>query len=787
MFIRIGLAIGLSVNTLCCAFADPAKKDSVATAELQFNRDVRPILAAKCYFCHGNDPKHRMADLRLDVREDAIAAGAIVPEDPAASLLIERVFGNDPDLKMPPPKSHKQISDREKDVLRRWISQGAPYQPHWAFVPPRRTNVDTNVGKHPIDHFIQTELAKHGLEPSPQADPETLIRRLSLDLIGLPPTVAELDAFVADFKRNPDVAYRELVERLLASPHYGERWGRWWLDQARYADSNGYSIDAPREMWKYRDWVIDALNEDMPFDQFTIEQLAGDLLPDATIDQKVATGFHRNTQINQEGGIDREQFRIDSIFDRVATTGTVWLGLTVGCAQCHDHKFDPIGQKEYYRLFAFFNNQDEPKLKVYDPNVDPDALTAERKTIQKRIARMIEQRKGSLSKWESSLDQAATKKFDRPVRDALKVEASKRKSSHWEVLLEAADDRPQQWDAEKWSTLTGRRDRIDRLLSDVPTTLVLREREKPRVTTVFINGDFTRPDEKVSPGVPAIMHSLETSSKADELPDRLDLARWIVDPRNPLTARVIVNRVWQQYFGRGLVETENDFGMQGSPPSHPDLLDWLALEFVAKNWSLKELHRTILTSHTYRQESKRRSIHVQHDPSNYLLSHQRRLRLDAEIIRDVALAVSGKLAPKLGGPSVFPPIPDGVMGQGQIKRAWRVSEGEDKYRRALYTFVYRGSPPPALSVFDAPEGRSTCTRRIRSNTPLQSLTLMNDASFFELAQSLEEIIRREGLEHAFRRCTARVPSDKELAVLEKLDPLNAARVLLNLDETVTRE
>ncbi len=787
MFFCIGLAVGLLVNTVCFAFGDPNEKMPADAGELQFNRDIRPILAEKCYFCHGNDPKHRMADLRLDVREEAIAAGAIVPEDPDGSLLIERILEDDPDIKMPPPESHKQISEREAQMLRRWIKQGAAYQPHWAFVAPRRAELSGTNAEHPIDHFIRAELAGHGLEPSPPAAPETLIRRVSLDLIGLPPTVAELDAFLAEYERNPDVAYRELIERLLASPHYGERWGRWWLDQARYADSNGYSIDAPREIWKYRDWVIDALNQDMPFDQFTIEQLAGDLLPEATVDQKIATGFHRNTQINQEGGIDPEQFRIDSVFDRVATTGTVWLGLTVGCAQCHDHKFDPIEQKEYYRLFAFFNNQDEPKLKVYDPDIDPDALAAERKTIQAEISRLIEQNREWLKQWEDSLDDAATKQLGKSTQKALQVEASKRTTSQWETLLKSAGDRPETWDEKHWKTLTDRRAAIDKLLSDVPTTLVLRERSEPRVTTVFINGDFTRPDEEVTPGVPAIMHPLEGSDKADERSDRLDLARWIVDPSNPLTARVIVNRVWQQYFGRGLVETENDFGMQGSPPSHPELLDWLALELVDKRWSVKELHRTILTSQTYRQSSVRRPIHAKLDPENYLLSHQRRLRLDAEIIRDVALSVSGKLAPKLGGPSVFPPIPDGVMGQGQIKRAWRVSRGEDRYRRALYTFVYRGSPPPALSVFDAPEGRSTCTRRIRSNTPLQSLTLMNDASFFELAESLEQIIRRDGLEHAFRRCTARVPTTQELAVLEKLDPLNAARVLLNLDETVTRE
>ncbi len=423
----------------------------------------------------------------------------------------------------------------------------------------------------------------------------------------------------------------------------------------------------------------------MPFDRFTIEQLAGDLLPEATESQKIATGFHRNTQLNQEGGIDKEQFRVDSVIDRVATTGTVWLGLTLGCAQCHDHKFDPITQVEYYRMFAFLNNQDEPTLK-----------------------------------------------------------------------------------------LTGSKQ----------TTLVLAERLEPRKTHVLVKGDFTRPAAEVTPGTPSVLHPLpDQSGRAN----RLDLANWIASPENPLTARVIVNRIWQQYFGRGLAEVENDFGFQGRSPSHPELLDWLAVEFMRRDWSFKAMHRLIVTSHTYQQTSSDRPELRQLDPENYLLARQRRLRLDAEIVRDVALAASGLLSHQIGGPPVYPPIPEGVMNQGQVDRKWPTSAGNDRFRRGIYTFKFRATPPPALNVFDAPSGFGSCTHRVRTNTPLQALTLMNDPACFEFAKALQNIIETDGVENVFRGCTGRRPAGDELMILSKLDTLTAARTLLNLDETITRE
>lgn len=759
--------------------------ESPRAGKIEFNRDVRPILSENCFACHGFDPKHREGKLRLDTfegaTEDRDGSRGIVPGDLSKSDAWQRIISDDKDEVMPPPKSHKQpLSAKQRATLKAWIEQGATYQRHWSFEPPKREEPPQVAGAtHPIDRFIQKRLAEEKLKPSPLASATTLIRRVSLDLTGLPPTQQEVDAFVNTAAKDADKAYRDLVDRLLKSPHYGERWGRWWLDQARYADSNGYSIDAPRQIWKFRDWVIDALNADMPFAQFTIEQLAGDLLPQATESQRIATGFHRNTQINQEGGIDKEQFRTDSVFDRVATTGSVWLGLTIGCAQCHDHKFDPIEQKEYYRLFAFLNNQDEPELKVTDPKVDMKALTADFKDVESKLKTMMRERYDEVTKWEKEMAKDFRDKLAAAVKKAIAKPAAKRSVADNMELFAVFVPR-----SDPLFILTDRYKELDTLVNKGTTTMVLKELAKPRKTTVFIKGDFTRPADEVTPGTPKVLHAFETKNVP---PHRLDLARWIVSPQNPLTSRVIVNRVWQQYFGRGIVETDNDFGSQGTLPSHPELLDWMANEFLARKWSLKELHRLIVTSHTYRQSSADTPELHEKDPNNYLLARQTRLRLDAEIVRDVCLSASGLLSPKLGGPPVYPPIPDGVMGQGQVKRVWTVSKGEDRYRRGLYTFVYRASPPPELTVFDAPEGFNSCTRRIRSNTPLQALTLMNAPAFYEFATALEKVIKKDGIEAAFQRCTARAPRSDELAVLKKLDTLNAARTLLNLDETVTRE
>ncbi len=689
---------------------------------------------------------------------------------------------------------------------------------HWAFVNPQRPGLPhvkkTDWPRNAIDRFVLARLEKETIEPSSEADQITLARRVCLDLTGLPPTPAELQRFLSD--PAPD-AYERLVERLLQSPHHGERWGRWWLDIARYADSNGYSIDAPRSIWPYRDWVVRALNRDQPFDQFVVWQLAGDLLPEGTLEQKIATGFHRNTQINQEGGIDKEQFRTDSVFDRVATTGSAFLGLTIGCAQCHDHKFDPITQKEFYRLFAFFNNADEPDMALAPPSDVQEAARIEAEITS--VIHLLPTSDASIWErmlaWERSMTPLQRQAQTEQVRTVFDVGFELRTVEQKRIVLaafveQAAINKNHQAD---FARKRLRKPRVD-------TTMVMSELPQPRQTQVFVKGDFTRLGELVVPGVPAVLHPFPAS----EPPNRLGFARWLVSPENPLLARVTVNRVWQQFFGKGLVETENDFGSQGAAPSHFELLDWLATEFVSKGWSLKSVHRLIVCSTAYRQSSRVRLELNGIDPYNRLIARQSRLRLDAEIVRDVGLSASGLLSHRVGGPPVFPPQPDGVMSLGQVKREWKPSVGSDRYRRGLYTFFFRATPHPALSVFDAPDSFSTCTRRLRSNTPLQALTMLNDDAAYEFARELASRILREGgstdaerLAFAFRLCVSRAPAPEEDRLLTtllgaELEELNIvtgntrsihspsgldaaqfaawttlARVVMNLDETITRE
>lgn len=882
--------IGLAVSVL-------------AAPPVDYLREVKPIFAENCYRCHG--AAQQKSGLRLDTAASARKGGqtgaALQPGKSADSLLLQAIKGTHPDIsRMPykkPPLSAHQIS-----LIEQWIDQGAPApadeapEPnrHWAFVPPARTAMPAinqlDWPRNAIDYFILARLEKEGIKPSPEADRTTLIRRLSLDLIGLPPTIAEVDEFVKDTRSD---AYERLVDRFLASPHYGERWGRHWLDAARYADSNGYSIDAPRSIWKYRDWVIHALNRDAPFDRFVIEQLAGDLLPNATLEQKIATGFHRNTQINQEGGIEPEQFRVESVMDRVSTTATAFLGLTIGCAQCHDHKFDPISQREYYQLYAFFNSTVEdghgkgtpgglleiPGEVEAHENIEKDLEEAEAD-----LDRYLDTKGSEVLKWEQALTEEEVAKLKPDVRKALKIPFAERTKKQKRLVY--ASFRP---DDSEFKSRNSKVAKLERKEPKPVTTLVMSELKEPRETFVFIKGDFTRPSERVTPGVPAVLHpfaqsglaqagllrqereepsstpresevsGVEGSDKSElesnlsvRLPNRLDLAKWLVDPANPLLARVTVNRIWQQYFGRGLVETENDFGTQGSLPTHPELLDWLAMEFMQpmarsemrnpkpedpkaragarlrnsgfgfasdigirssdlQPWSLKHVHRLIVTSATYRQSSRARPELATADPNNKLLSRQSRLRLDAEVVRDVALAASGMLSSKMGGPPVFPPQPAGVMTLGQLKRDWKPSSGTDRYRRGIYTHFWRATPHPALSVFDAADGFSACTWRLRSNTPLQALTLLNDLAFFEFAEGLARRVLAEGpstdagrIDYAFRLCLSRSPHTDEKERLQQLLPKQSsavddtrakqvdgwtmvARVLLNLDETITRE
>jgi hypothetical protein len=682
---------------------------------------VQAVLKANCAPCH-NDSS-RSGGLTMTSREAILAGGnrgvAVKPGDPSKSLLFQAVAQSG-DLKMPPGR---KLPDEQIEIIRNWIAGGAVWpstgaaKPKnaawWAFQPVRHIDPPqvsrTEWVRNPIDRFILARLEKQGLTPSREASRTSLLRRVSLDLTGLPPSPEAIRAFVAD--ERPD-AYERIVDQLLASPHYGERWGRHWLDVARYADSDGYTIDAPRTMWRYRDWVIHAMNSDMPFDRFVIEQIAGDMLPNPTTDQLVATGFNRNSPSNYEGGIDFEQYRVEAVVDRVSTVGAAFMALTVGCARCHDHKFDPISQKEFYQLTAYFNSTDEITTEAERYDFNRPMLTV---PTPEEIAR----KRAFDAQWS-----ALSKELVSYVRE-----------------LRHHPRKPGDPDPSKDPELIERVHNLRELKKNEPTlttALVMRELPQPRETYVQLGGDFTRRGVTVKPAVPAVLPQLPAQANT-----RLDFARWLVDERNPLTARVTVNRIWQEYFGKGLVETENDFGTQGSPPSHPELLDWLASEFMRAKWSQKHIHRLIVTSSVYRQSSKQRPELEEADPYNKLLARQNRLRLDAEIIRDAALSASSLLTDKVGGPSVYPPIPEGAMSVTQVAGAWPTATGPDRYRRGVYTFFRRSAAYPGLLVFDAPDATSSCTRRLRSDTPLQALSTLNDETFTEFAEGLAARVIKE--------------------------------------------
>ncbi|MBI3118543.1 MAG: DUF1553 domain-containing protein, partial [Candidatus Hydrogenedentes bacterium] len=682
---------------------------------------------------------------------------------------------------------------------------------HWAFQAIGRPEVPPAAAvswvRNPIDTFVLARLVREGIQPSPEADGVTLLRRLSIDLIGLPPTLEEVDAFRGEEDKE---AYGRLVDRLLASPHFGEKWARWWLDLSAYADSDGYLSDFLRpNAWRYRQWVVDAFNANQPFDQFTIEQLAGDLLPTATVEQRIATGFNRNTLSNREGGADLEEFRVKQIVARTSNVGTAWLGLTLGCAECHDHKFDPIAQREFYGLYAFFNSTDE--INVDAPLGDERARYAAARPAyeQKRAALLapVAQEVASLqTEWERRMLEAA----DHPET------ADYRWARQWEILgliwgqnfgegqlegtLIVRTPVPERTPAQRerlldyflqngaivnestWSEL-----KLDELskqleawkleLPVVGRAPALSENAGGRTTRVHQRGDFRAPGGEAPPGTPAVLPPLGVEGRAT----RLDLARWLVRRDNPLTARVTVNRVWQELFGRGLVLSTEDFGARGTPPSHPELLDWLAAEFIDSGWDIKHLLKVIVSSATYRQSSKRRGELNALDPGNVLLARQARVRLSAEGVRDAALLVSGLLNPQVGGPSVRPPQPASVSMEGFMNE-WKPSEGQDRYRRGLYTWIQRTSPYGQLVTFDLPDPGRPCTRRERSNTPLQALNLLNDPVFVEAAQALAERVQAFALEaarerggasveqcldYAFRRCLARAPHAEERARLKQ--------------------
>ncbi|WP_160164594.1 PSD1 and planctomycete cytochrome C domain-containing protein [Pedosphaera parvula] len=1009
-----------------CLAVDSARGASdlppAASIKVDFAHDIQPILEKHCFDCHS--AKKQKSGLRLDDKDSVLRGGdsgkpALVAGKSRDSQLILRVAGLVAQDEIMPPKGER-LTPTQIGLLEAWIDQGASFpanstgpKKHWAYVKPKRPEPpkvkNSRWVRNPIDNFILARLQKENLKPSAEADRATLIRRLSLDLTGLPPDIEEVDAFVADKSKD---AYEKLVERLLATPHYGEKWARHWLDLARYADTTGYERDPARSMWLYRDWVINAFNRDVPFDQFTIEQLAGDMLPNPTIEQQIASGFHRNTMLNTEGGVDKEQARVETIVDRVNTTSTVWLGSTLACAQCHTHKYDPFTLKEYYQLFAFFNNADEPDLSVptsrqtsrlkeiqtettrldaefkketpelaavqivwekrqlaeaipwatLDPtsftsaggakftkledksllasgiNPSNDTYTVTAGTVLRNItglrleiipdASLPDQSSGRRSNgsfvlnrfevaaaprdnsqaaqsitlktaiadytsegrklttlldgkadagWPTSADHADFKtehaayfECEKPINftNGTLLTITLRHASKWpeanigrfrlaittnvnptaasklpvavlNALTVAPDQRNEKQKAEVLSRfrvdapelkvirqqLADLRKEETELKKQIPTTLVMKEREAPRETHIFMRGNFLNVGDRVYANVPAALPSLP----ANQPTNRLTLAHWLISPENPLTARVTVNRIWEQYFGHGIVETVEDFGSQGEAPTHPELLDWLATEFIRQGWSMKAMHRLIVTSAAYRQVSKASPELLERDPYNRLLARGPRFRVPAEGVRDITLKASGLLSSKIGGPSVFPYQPDGIWTQIYSGDKWETSKGEDKYRRGLYTFWRRTSPYPAFMSFDAPSRELICTRRPRSNTPLQALDTMNDPAYVEAAQALARRVLKEGgadnskrAVYAFRLCISRRPQDGELkrilalyeqeltrfkndhAAAEKMatselgkapeglgvDELAAwtvvANVLLNLDETITK-
>ncbi|MFN7938240.1 MAG: PSD1 and planctomycete cytochrome C domain-containing protein [Bryobacteraceae bacterium] len=771
----------------------------LAAQQPAFDGEVRPILERNCLGCHNQ--KLKMSNFSIATRTELLKGGKR-GGSPARILEAIRQEGN---LRMPPSYKLKQA---EIAAVEKWIAAGANMPEsafvktdakpnHWAFAPVKRPAVpavrNASWARTPVDRFILARLEKARVTPSREAAKGTLLRRLFLDATGLPPSPEELQAFLNDTR--PD-AWGQWVGKALDSPHYGERWARRWLDQARYADSDGGSRDEPRQIWRYRDWVIRATQNDMPFDRFVLEQLAGDLLPNATNDQLIATGFHRNSPIQIEAGTDREQYRTEAVVDRVDTTGTVFLGLSVGCARCHDHKYDPISNREYYQMYAFFNStddwgEDRPRYNARFNNL----VHVHGPLVEFAAPDVIERRNDVLLKLVT-LDEKLT---DYKRENKVKADDPFVKETEAEIA------------------------RLQTLLpKGLEGSMIQRELPQPRETHIMLSGDYLHKGDRVYPNTPSFLGALP----AREVPlNRLDFARWLTARENPLLARVAVNRIWQEYFGRGIVETENDFGTQGTPPTHPELLDWLASELMDSGWSRKHIHRLILSSAVYRQSSEVRDDLMEADPRNLLLARQTRLRLDSEIVRDVSLVASGLLSPKVGGPSVFPPQPAAAMSASQIKKVWKASSGEDRYRRGMYTFFWRVTPHPALIVFDAPNGMTACTRRNRSNTPLQALTLMNDTAFHEMAQAFAMRLLREApaerrLDHAFHVALARQPKPKERERLQALlaterDELathpeegakliaptapkdvdrtelaawtTMARVILNMDEFITRE
>ena len=1011
-----------------------AETKKTTPAEFDFATDIRPLLSDGCFACHGPDDQHREADLRLDLKESAFGShdghALIVPGKPLESLLYQRIISKDEDERMPPVDSGKKLSPSEIEKIRKWIEAGAPWASHWAFHSPRKAALprvrQKGLIQNPVDAFVLEKLEQQQLSFSEAADRTTLLRRLSLDLVGLPPTIEEVDQFLND--KSPD-AYKKQVRKLLASPHYGERWGRIWLDAARYADSNGYEKDAPREVWLYRDWVIDALNQNMPYNQFVIEQIAGDLLPNATQNQQIATGFMRNSMLNEEGGIDPEEFRMAAMFDRMDTIGKSVLGLTLQCGQCHTHKYDPLTQKNYYQLFACINNSYEASIRGYtsEEQKQRQKLFQKIKELEESLKSRTPDWSAKMAAWEkaiqnnqpewtvmklTNIDSNSQRYFVQADHSMLAqgyapskftsnfeatVDASEIQAIRLELLnhpnlpaggpgrsieglcaltdiklaVESVKDPKQKanikfsaatadfenerqqlplpyadkkgvrgftgpvtyaidgdnttawginpgpgrfnqpreavfraekpfgypegtklkvslvqmhggWNSDDNQTMNLGRFRVScttsaqakadpvpdqvRELLKIPTNqrtadqsdqifsywrtivpewkienaqiealwkqhppgatqLVYQERPDPRKTHLLDRGDFLKQKQEIEPGVPDFLHTLPQDTPIN----RLTFARWLVDRKSPTTARAIVNRVWQAYFGKGIVSTSEDLGSQGAAPTHRKLLDWMSVWFMDQGWDLKKLHTLIVSSRTYQQSSRVSPELYAKDPYNRFFARGPRYRVDAEIVRDIALKASGLLNPEVGGPSVYPPAPAFLFQKPASygPKTWKIAKDQDKYRRAIYTFRFRSVPYPVLQAFDAPNGDISTVQRSRSNTPLQALATLNETLFMECAANLAKITLveqkmtdQQHIETAFRRCVSRHPSESETQLLnqfltkernyfeshakeaEQISATNKttktttadfaawvalSRVLLNMDETITKE
>jgi len=770
---------------------------AAAEDRLNFNRDIRPILSENCFYCHGQDANKRQADLRLDVQDSAVASGAIVPSQVANSGMIQRINSENPDELMPPPNSNRKLTPDQKKLLERWIAEGAEYAPHWAYVAPVRPAEPAvqraDWVRNPIDRFVLAKLEAEGLAPSSEADRATLIKRLSIDLVGLPPMPEEVDAFVND--ANPQ-AYEALVNRLLDSPHYGERMALPWLDAARYADSNGFQQDGDTWQWMWRDWVVRALNDDLPFDQFTIWQLAGDLLPDATNDQKIASGFNRNHLLNGEGGAIPEEQRFVNLFDRMDTTATTWLGLTMACAQCHDHKYDPITMRDYYSLMDAFNHVPESGIPQRFSNrirIGATYLELPTEENKKRIAEFEAQ----IATAEPAAKAAADAAFA-GWRTGLFADGKPAEGNGLPEALAAVLRKPEaeRTDDEKNSIEPGLRNHFDAKVrptlvdklpavakfqslqnelgayrnDQIPRPMIMSDAQA-RDTAILDRGEYLQPTEKVSFNTPAFLPTLPENAPKN----RLGFAQWLVAPNHPLTARVQVNRLWQHYFGAGIVKTSEDFGVQSEYPLHGPLLDWLAVEFREKGWSMKTMHRLIVTSATYRQSSRVTPELKSRDLENRLYARASRFRMPSLLLRDWALAASGLLKDKIGGAPVYPYQPDDVWESLAITKerdfTYPASTGDDLYRRSLYTF-WRRTVGPA-NMFDASNRQACRVRLTVTSTPLHALTTLNDPTWVEAASVLaENSLKSTGdidgrLKFAFRRVVGRPVTEKDRQLLRR--------------------